>query len=139
MIRDSLDMYDTRPEAMTNYLRYYGMHFNKKLVEFAVSKMYKNNALGKKDYIVPLTKQQVDDILAKAKVKLTEGELYDYVYVANMCKADFYGSSIKTDEQMALYIKDVICDADAYDGMVFNRWYADMCRQGIPIEWEDML
>jgi hypothetical protein len=44
MKRDSLDTYDIRPQAMTNYLRYYGMHFNKKLCDFAVSKMFKRNS-----------------------------------------------------------------------------------------------
>jgi hypothetical protein len=26
---------------------------------------------------------------------------------------------------LALYVKDVIDDEDGYDGIVFNRWYAD--------------
>jgi hypothetical protein len=56
-----------------------------------------------------------------------------------MCQADFLGSSIKDMQGLALYVKDVIDDRDAYDGVVFNRWYADMTRKGLPIEWEDML
>lgn len=24
-------------------------------------------------------------------------------------------------------------------GIVFNRWYADMCYTGVAIDWEDML
>jgi hypothetical protein len=56
-----------------------------------------------------------------------------------MCKADFWGSSIKTEENLVLYVKDVIDDVDTYDGFIFNRWYADMCRQGVPIDWEEML
>lgn len=56
-----------------------------------------------------------------------------------MCKADFLGSSITDEKHMALYIKDVIDDEDAYDGIVFNRWYADMCYTGVAIDWEDML
>ena len=47
-----------------------------------------------------------------------------------MCKADFMGSSITDEEHLAKYIKDVIDDEDAYDGIVFNRWYADMCKIG---------
>lgn len=23
--------------------------------------------------------------------------------------------------------------------LIFNRWYADMAKQGIPIEWDDMI
>jgi hypothetical protein len=56
-----------------------------------------------------------------------------------MCKADFLGSSIKDERHLALYIKDVIDDVDAEDGLVFNRWYADMSYTGIAIDWEEML
>ena len=56
-----------------------------------------------------------------------------------MCKADFLGSSISDNMHLAKYIKDVIDDDDAYDGIVFNRWYADMCHQGIVINWEEMI
>lgn len=24
---------------------------------------------------------------------------------------------------------------DGYDGIAFNRWYADMCRKGIQVDW----
>lgn len=40
---------------------------------------------------------------------------------------------------LCLYVKDVIDDPDGYDGLVFNRWYADMCRQGIPIDWHEFI
>ena len=39
MTRDSFDQYDEIPEDMLMYLRYNGKHFNRKLVEYAVSKM----------------------------------------------------------------------------------------------------
>ena len=87
----------------------------------------------------PISKEKVDTILSNYNIKLKNNQLYDYVYVANMCKADFYGSSIEDDKHFALYIKDVIDDVDGYDGLVFNRWYADMCRKGIAIDWEEML
>lgn len=34
-----------------------------------------------------------------------------------------------------VYVKDVIDDVDGYDGIAFNRWYADMCRKGIQVDW----
>jgi len=43
MDRTDLTQYDIKPEAMVNYLRYNGPHFNKKLLDFAVSKMTKEN------------------------------------------------------------------------------------------------
>jgi hypothetical protein len=36
-------------------------------------------------------------------------------------------------------VKDVLDDDDAYDGIVFNRWYADMCRKGVAIDWDAVL
>ena len=134
MNRISLDSYDTRPTAMTSYLRHYGWHFNRKILEFAVSKMTKNDVP-----IQMLTREKIDSLLKAYNIVLKNNQLYDYVYVANMCKEDFMGSSITDEEHLAKYIKDVIDDEDAYDGIVFNRWYADMCKKGVPIDWEDML
>lgn len=127
----SLDIYDDRPQSMKRYLKYYGMHFNKKLCDFAVSKMDH----GK----MPIDKLRADEILKIHNIKLSHNELYDYVYVINMGNNDFMGSSITDEKHLAMYVKDVIDDRDGYDGIVFNRWYADMVRIGIPIEWEDML
>lgn len=56
-----------------------------------------------------------------------------------MCKADFYGSSIADDQRLAMYVGDVINDADAYDGMVFTKFYADCIGGGVSINWEDMI
>ena len=59
--------------------------------------------------------------------------------MANMAKADFMGSSIEDEEHLAKFIGDVLDDVDGYDGMPFNRWYADMSRMGIVIDWEEMV
>jgi hypothetical protein len=126
-----LDFYDDRPTSMKNYLKYYGEHFNRKLCDFAVSKM--------KHGKTPVDKDKVDEILNKHGIKLDKNELYDYVYVYNMGNNDFLGSSIIDEKHLALYVKDVIDDKDGYDGIVFNRWYADTVVTGTPIEWEDML
>lgn len=64
---------------------------------------------------------------------------YDHVYVANMARVDFYKSSIKDEEQLAQFIKDMVDDADQKDGFIFNRFYADCCHNGVPIPWEDVL
>ena len=131
MIRTSLNIYDDRPTAMKRYLKYYGQHFNKKLCQFAISKMHHGKT--------PINKEQVDDILNKYNVELENNELCDYIYVYNMGNNDFMGSSIIDEKHLALYVKDVIDDEDGYDGIVFNRWYADTVTQGIPIEWDEML
>ena len=131
MVRKSLDIYDDRPASMIRYLKYYGQHFNKKLCDFAISKMKH----GKQ----AINKEKVDEMLKNYNIKLDNNELYDYVYVCNMGNNDFMGSSIADERHLAMYVKDVIDDVDAPDGLVFNRFYADCCYMGIAIDWEEML
>lgn len=138
MKRDNFTRYEEYPEAMLIYMRNYGPHFNRKLFEFAVSKMYKVVG-GEEEKIKPFTKEDVSSMLSLQGIELKRNQLYDAAYVANMCKADFLGSSIKDEKHLALYVKDVIDDVDADDGIVFNRWYADMSYSGIAIDWEAML
>lgn len=139
MHKTDLTQFDIKPEAMVNYLRYNGPHFNKKLLQFATSKMTKKGINGKETAILPYTIEQVDNILRINNINLEYNQLYDYVFAANMCNADYLGSSITDEMHLAKYIKDVIDDVDGYDGIVFNRWYADMCRKGIVINWEEMI
>ena len=138
MDKTDLTQFDIKPEEMINYLRYNGPHFSKKLAEFAVKQM-KRSIGGRLISITPYTKEEVDRMLQAHNIKLENNQLYDYIFVANMCKADFYNSSITDERHLALYIKDVIDDPDAYDGIVFNRWYADMCKKGIVINWEEVV
>lgn len=138
MTRDNFTRYDDYPQAMLTYLKYYGPHFNRKLFEFAVSRMTKV-IKGVEQKITPMTKEDVDNMLRDYNVEVKNAQLYDCAYVANMCRADFLGSSIIDDAHLAKYVKDVIDDIDAPDGLVFNRWYADMCYCGIAVDWEEML
>lgn len=140
MKKDSLDIYDSLPEDMITYFSHNGRHFNKKLCDFAISKMkVRNPSTGEVAKLTPISKETIDSLLKTYNVELEQNELYDYVYVANMCKADFLGDSVPDEQHLCKYIKNVIDDVDAYDGIVFNRWYADMCRKGTPISWYDML
>jgi hypothetical protein len=68
--RDSLDSYDVRPASMVNYLRYYGMHFTKKMCDFAISKMFKRDSSGKKEFIKPITKESLDKLLEHYHITL---------------------------------------------------------------------
>lgn len=137
-MRDNFTRYDEYPEAMLIYMRNYGPHFNRKLFEFAVSKMTRE-VNGREQKITPITKEDVETIMKNTGVTVKNGQLYDCVYVANMCNADFLGSSITDDKHLALYVKDVIDDVDAPDGLVFNRFYAGCSYKGIAIDWEEML
>jgi hypothetical protein len=132
-----LDMYDDIPMEMRKYLRFHGWHFNKKACDFAVSLMRKKNvSTGKTEKIEPLTKDQVDSMLAKYGVTLENNVDYDYVYVANMGKADLLKSSITDEQHLALYVKDVVDDVDAGDGEIMREWDAKMTSRGIAVDWK---
>lgn len=139
MKRDALDNYDVLPKEMIDYISNYGRHFNKKLLKFATSKMQCISSTGELVKLTPLSVEEVDALLKAHNVKLENKVLYDYVYVANMCKADFLGDSVPDDYHMARYIKNTIDDPDGVDGLTFARWYASTRRAGIPIDWEMML
>ena len=135
-----LDSYDTYPSGMKNYLSIYGWHFSKKMCEWAVSRMYKDGEDNKPEQAIPnYTRERVDLLLKRFNLKLEKNKGYDDVYIANMCKFDFLGSSIDNEMKLAQFIKDYIDDADAYEGMPFTRFYADCIGSGTPIMWEDML
>lgn len=130
--------YDEIPEEMMIYINNYGCHFNKKLYEEAVRRMYKK-VNGKKEYMKPYTKEQVDQILSANGIVLERNKLYDACYVFSMCAADFLGKSVPNEQYQAKYVKDLIDDADAEEGFIFNRFYADQMFMNNPIDWEEML
>lgn len=138
MYEKKMGSYDETPEGMKIYVNNYGCHFSKKLCEEAVSRMYTKQS-DNKEYIKPYTKEQVDAMLRSYGVKVERNKLYDAVYVANMCKADFLGKSVPDEAHLAMYVRDVLDDPDAEEGFVFNRFIADCYFMNNPIEWEDII
>ena len=134
-----LDAREVFPSGMEEYLSQYGWHFSKKMCEWAVSRMYKRNSLYKKIPIQSWNKDSVDKLLNKYGVTIENKIGYDYVFAANMCIADYYGSSIIDEQHVALFIKDYVDDPDGYEELPFTRFYADCIGSGVPINWEDML
>lgn len=128
------------PEELEQYLSFYGRHFNKKLCDFAVENMMREDkATGGLKKIVPMKIDELKSLLEKNKIQIENNDLYDALYLANMVKADFLGSSIEDEAHLAKYIADVICDADGYEGMVFTRYLADTSGKGEVIFWNLML
>ena len=117
------------------YLKLYGPHFTKKLCEFAVSLME-----DEQGEIKMITKEELEAKLKQCNVKLQYDKLYDAVYVANMCKADFLGKSVPNDDMhLCMYVKNVIDDPDGYDGQVFNRWISDVKGTHTPVDWSEFV
>lgn len=128
------------PEDMEKYLSYYGFHFNKKLYEMAVGMMEKKSkTTGEKEGLSPVDIENLERGLKKYRVDIDHNNLYDAAYLASMVEADFWGSSIEDEEHMMRYIKDVLCDVDGYDELVFCRFIADCSAKGVSIFWDRML
>lgn len=139
MCSGDLTQYDFISPDMRKYLGTYGKHFNKALSDFAASKMMKSDERGGTKRIKPADKSAVRDMLRDQGIVLENNQLYDAVYVANMYEADF-ADRLGDDEKLkANFIKCVIDDPDACDGIVFSRWYSDMCQKGIAVDWEEMI
>lgn len=117
------------------YLKLYGPHFTKKLCEFAVSLME-----DEQGEIKMITKEELEAKLKQCNIKLQYDKLYDAVYVANMCKADFLGKSVPNDDiHLCMYVKNVIDDPDGYDGQVFNRWISDVKGTHTTVDWSEFV
>lgn len=134
-----LDIYDEMPRPMKRYLAHFGWHFNKAACIYAISKMWKEDANGKKYKIEVRSKEQIDDFLKKYGVELKNTNLYDYVYYFHTVLADLHGVSIDDDRHIALQVKAVIDDADNPGGNVFTHWYWDMVHKGLGVEFDDFL
>ena len=117
------------------YQRLYGPHFTKELCAFAVSMMEDD-----KGPITPITKQQLEEKLRAQNIKLEYNKLYDAVYVANMCKADYLGKAVpENDYNLCMYVKATIDDPDGYDGQPFNRWLSDIKGMHVPVDWSEFV
>lgn len=125
-MKEDFTNYDIKPEDFLNYLRYYGQHFNQKLCNFACEQ------IGKMEY----SKEKVDQLLVNSQINLTNAKLYDATVLANWCKNRLFNSSIVDERHLVLFLKDMF---EKEGDLIFNRWYADMAKQGVPINWEEMI
>ena len=128
------------PEDLEQYMAYYGLHFNRKLYDFAVGRMRKKDKVsGKMVKVVPMTISELKSALEDNSVEIDDSCIYDAMYLSAMVKADYWGSSIEDEEHLAKYIKDVLCDDDGYEGLVFCRFIGDCNAKGTVIQWDLML
>ena len=136
-----LDFFDIEiPSGMRAYLRAYGYNFNKKACEFAVARMKRMNpATGKLENAEYMDKDAVEDLMKKHGIVIEHNEGHNFVYAANMVKADFWKSSIEDEAHLAKMVKDIIDDADNEGGNLFRRWLADADANGFVIDWDEII
>lgn len=128
------------PTDMKRYVRHFGLHFNHRLYEYAVSLMERKiKGSERTEPMKPIEKSKFDEIMAKYGLKLEYDTMCDGLFVWSMAMSDFYESSLPSEREVAQYVKDYVDDVDQVDGFIFNRWVADMCLAGIPIDWDDFI
>lgn len=125
----------TSTKHYKKYQRLYGPHFTKELCDFAVSLMQTDKGI-----IEPITKSQLEEKMKAQGIHLDYNQMYDAVYVANMCKADYLGDAVPdNDYNLCMYVKKTIDDPDGYDGQPFNRWMSDIQGMHIPVDWSEFV
>lgn len=134
-----MDVYEDLPSGMKEYLSNYGWHFSKKMCEFAVSRMKKDDANGKEVNITPYTNEEVHQLLKQYGVQLKNDVGYDACYLANMINADYLGKSIPNEQYMCQHINCFLDDVDGSPTKAFDHYYSDTIANGIPLIWEDMM
>ena len=98
MKRDRLDIRDKMPSGMEEYLAQNGWHFNKKLCDWAVSKMRKRGANGKPEEVTLTPKSELEQLFRNYGIKVDNCVGYDVMYVYHMAKSDFFESSIISEQ-----------------------------------------
>lgn len=119
-----------KSEDFMKYTAHYGHHFNKKLAEYAVSKIP-----------VPSTRikyEKVEEILAQAAETLNkENTTADLYFEANRMKARHSANTIKSDVHLITLAVERLNDTT--DEEVFCEWYNNMKRRGEKIPWKDFI
>lgn len=134
-----MDMYIYKSEEEEIYDSKYHGHFNKRLADWAISCMRKENATT--GLLEPVKKKTIDeyDAFIKANgLKVSDESYYDGYYLLHMCYAD-YEKALEDDKHRAAFIDETICDPDCEPTAVLACFVAKMEECGVPIFWERFL
>lgn len=136
---ERLDMYSRMPSGLQEYIESNGPHFNRKLCEWAVSKMIVKDDSGKEKKLEAWTQDEVEELLKKYGVQVKNDKGYDVCYIANMFKADFFKKSITDEANLCIHIKCYQDDVDGDPCRAFDEFFAACIGKGVSIPWEKML
>lgn len=121
-------------EGYNAYKAKHGMHFSDKLAMWASMRM--KNATGNEHrWSVDDVKGAFSSLGFSLKGKCTWG---DATYAANMIYAD-YGAHLKADTDAVKMAYALMTDPDGYEGMIFNRYTADIMEKGECVPWMEVM
>ena len=106
MYNKTMGSYDEIPEGMKHYINNYGCHFNKKLYEEAVSRMFKEDEEGNEERIKSYSKEQVEII----NLKLNQDE------IPNLIKKDgIYPAYHMNKTAWLTVLPDMLSDGELFE------------------------
>lgn len=116
------------------YVEKHGHHFTDALADHAVSLMQNRDGSSHR-----WSATQVRDTIRDAglypsgRPGITDGDL---AFAANMAYADFYPSPLASETDCLRYAVALAEDPDGYEGMIFDRWLADVRGRELRIDWD---
>lgn len=117
------------------YIEHHGYHFTDALADHASGLM--ENA---DDTDHHWTTEQVASAMKAADLQLQGSYTWgDAAYAANMSYADYFPIPNRTERDCLIAAHKTISDPDGYEGMVFNRWLADVIGKRIDIPWHQFV
>lgn len=87
----------------------------------------------------PYDKDQVEALMKQFNVELKNDVEYNKVYVLNMVRADYMGSSIVNEQYACMFVKDYLDDVDGSPTRALDEYYAKCIACGTPFSWEDYI
>ena len=134
-----MDTYVYYSEEEEIYNSKYHCHFNKKLADWAISRMgVLNRSTLSVDPIKKHTLEEYVTMLKTNSIDIPDESYYDGYYLWHMAMAD-YPKSLDDDARRSIYIKETIDDPDGEPTFVLECFKAKMQKMGVPIYWERFL
>lgn len=78
-------------------------------------------------------------LMKQFNVELKNDVEYNKVYVLNMVRADYMGSSIVNEQYACMFVKDYLDDVDGSPTRALDEYYAKCIACGTPFSWEDYI
>ena len=133
---ERIDLYDIHPHGMDAYLASHGRHISKPMLEWACSLM--KDKAGRKGDV--MDKKVFDEKMHAYGQTLERNEgYYDGPYVWAMAKSDYYGTALRDEQQLAMFVKGYIDDVDGNPTRPFDELYINCIAKGVDIPWADLI
>lgn len=117
------------------YVHKYGLHFTPELSEYASSLMENANKTKHS-----WNTSQVQKILNNLGLEIPNNyTIGDIIYMANQGYADYYPNVLRDENACVQYSYMTANDPDGYEGMIFQRWSADILGKSLDIPWEKFI